>query len=177
MEKIVITKAVSEDIDSISELYDAVNTYFSDNVNYCFPNWQKGKYPVRRDALEALQKDTLFVLKFSGKTEGSFILDNEQHPEYRKIPWGIQCDDKEVMVMHTLVVNPSYRKKGLGEQMITYGINYCRQAGAKTLRLDTHYKNVPARRLYEKCGFRSVTKWSAEIDEVNQEFDVFEYIL
>ena len=50
MEKTVITKAVSEDIDSISELYDAVNTYFSDNVNYCFPNWQKGKYPVRRDA-------------------------------------------------------------------------------------------------------------------------------
>ena len=43
MEKTVITKAVSEDIDSISELYDAVNTYFSDNVNYCFPNWQKGK--------------------------------------------------------------------------------------------------------------------------------------
>ena len=42
MEKTVITKAVSEDIDSISELYDAVNTYFSDNVNYCFPNWQKG---------------------------------------------------------------------------------------------------------------------------------------
>ena len=40
MEKTVITKAVSEDIDSISELYDAVNTYFSDNVNYCFPNWQ-----------------------------------------------------------------------------------------------------------------------------------------
>ena len=32
-------------------------------------------------------------------------------------------------------------------------------------------------RLYEKCGFRSVTKWSAEIDGVNQEFDVFEYIL
>ena len=64
------TKAVSEDIESISELYDAVNTYFSDNVNYCFPNWQKGKYPVRRDALEALQKDTLLVLKFSGKMEG-----------------------------------------------------------------------------------------------------------
>ena len=93
MEKTVITKAVSEDIDSISELYDAVNTYFSDNVNYCFPNWQKGKYPVRRDALEALQKDTLFVLKLSGKLEGSFILDNKQHPEYRKIPWGIHCDD------------------------------------------------------------------------------------
>lgn len=74
MEKTVITKAVSEDIDSISELYDAVNTYFSDNVNYCFPNWQKGKYPVRRDALEALQKDTLFVLKLSGKPEGSLSL-------------------------------------------------------------------------------------------------------
>ena len=80
--------------------------------------------------LEALQKDTLFVLKLSGKLEGSFILDNKQHPEYRKIPWGIHCDDK-VMVMHTLVVNPSYRKKGLGEQMITYGINYCRQAETK----------------------------------------------
>lgn len=48
MEKTVITKAVSEDIDSISELYDAVNTYFSDNVNYCFPNWQKGKISCQK---------------------------------------------------------------------------------------------------------------------------------
>ena len=136
----------------------------------------KGKYPVRRDALEALQKDTLFVLKFSGKTEGSFILDNKQHPNTGK-SHGEYSDDKEVMVMHTLVVNPSYRKEGTGRTDDNIWNKLLPSGRSKTLRLDTHYKNVPARRLYEKCGFRSVTKWSAEIDGVNQEFDVFEYIL
>jgi len=177
LDDIRIEKAIFEDINSASGIYDAVHDYFSDNVNYCFPNWQKGKYPVRRDAWEAIQENSLFILKHNGKIKGSVIIDNKQHAEYRNIPWGISCDDKEVMVIHTLVVHPSCRQQGLAELLLNYGLDYCRQAGAKTLRLDTHYKNIPARHLYEKCGFHHVIKWSVQIDGVNQEFDVYEYIL
>lgn len=128
MDDIRIEKAIFEDINSASGIYDAVHDYFSDNVNYCFPNWQKGKYPVRRDAWEAIQENSLFILKHNGKIKGSVIIDNKQHAEYRNIPWGISCDDKEVMVIHTLVVHPSCRQQGLAELLlITVWITAVRQ--------------------------------------------------
>lgn len=98
-----------------------------------------------------------------------------QHPEYRKISWTIQVPDERVMTIHTLVVNPDYRGCGFGEKLVRFGINFSKAFGAETIRLDTHYKNIPARRLCEKCGFKSLGCHKASVDGVTQEFDVFEY--
>ena len=34
--------------------------------------------------------------------------------------------------------------------LIQAGILFCKDSGARTIRLDTHYRNTPARCLYEK---------------------------
>lgn len=49
----MISLASSEDVKSVGILYDNVNEYFEKNVNYCYPNWQKGKYPTIADAQRA----------------------------------------------------------------------------------------------------------------------------
>lgn len=172
---IVIRQASAEDITSVGMLYDSVNSYFEKTVNYCYPNWQKGKYPVLADAENAFAEQTLYIMKMDGIVLGAVIIDCNQHPEYKKIPWSVQASDEQVMTIHTLVMHPDYRNQGLGEKMVHFAMDHCKEAGAVTIRLDTHYRNIPARRLYEKCGFRSLGKVEAYVDDVIQEFDVFEY--
>lgn len=173
MEEIVLASA--KETELVGNLYDLVNDYFEKHVNYCYPNWQKGKYPVLADAQRTLEDKTLYVLKSHGEILGAMVINHCQHPEYRKISWTIQVPDERVMTIHTLVVHPDYRECGLGEKLVRFGIDFSKDSGAKTIRLDTHYKNVPARRLYEKCGFKSLGCHKVSVDGMTQEFDVFEY--
>ena len=174
MKEIVLASA--GEMELVGKLYDSVNDYFEKHINYCYPNWQKGKYPVLADAQRAFEDQTLYVLKAAEGILGSVIIDSFQHPEYKKIPWTLQAPDEDIMVIHTLVVDPDYRGQGLGEKLVRFGIDCCKKSGARAVRLDTHYKNIPARRLYEKCGFTSLGCYKAFVDEIWQEFDVFEYI-
>lgn len=48
MEKVAL--ATAEDVKRVGRLYDLVNEYFEETTNFCYPNWQKGKYPVLKDA-------------------------------------------------------------------------------------------------------------------------------
>ena len=174
MEEIVLASA--EDAEQVGNIYDAVNDYFERHENYCYPNWQKGKYPVRKDAQRAVENRTLYVLIAETGIAVAVIIDHSQHPEYKKITWTLQVPDDCVMTIHTVVVDPDYRGRGFGEKLVRFGIDFCKNSGAKTIRLDTHYKNIPARRLYEKCGFISLGCHKAFVDGVMQEFDVFEYM-
>lgn len=145
MERIVLASA--EDVKQVGSMYDAINDYFDKHENYCYPNWQKGKYPVLEDAKRAMKNQTLYVLKTEEGIAGAIIIDHTQHSEYKKISWTQQVPDESVMTMHTVVVAPDYRGRGFGEKLVRFGIDLCKNSGAKTIRLDTHYKNVPARRL------------------------------
>ena len=173
MEEIMLASA--RDAELVGDIYDAVNDYFSEHENFCYPNWQKGKYPLLEDARRAMENRTLYVLKVEENIAGAVIIDHSQHPEYKKIPWTLSVPDEDVMTLHTVVIHPACRGRGYGEKLVRFGIDFCKTAGAKTIRLDTHYKNIPARRLYEKCGFVSLGRHSAFVDGLMQEFDVFEY--
>lgn len=174
MEKILLAKA--EDVNLVANLYDAVNEYFESNENYCYPNWQKGKYPVLSDAQAAFEEGSLYVLKDNDSMLGSIIINGKQHPEYRRMPWKLQAPDDEIMTIHTLVVSPNVRNRGIGEKLVRFSIEICKNAGAKAIRNDTHFRNVPARNLYVKCGFQSLGRQTALVDGTIQEFDVLEYI-
>ena len=174
METIIL--ATAEDVKLVADLYDSVNEYFEATDNYCYPNWQKGKYPVLSDAQVAFEEKTLYVLKEEDAVLGSIIINNKQHPEYRRMPWKVQVSDEEVMTIHTLVVDPKVRNRGIGEKLVRFSIDFCKNAGAKVIRNDTHFRNVPARNLYVKCGFQSLGCQTAFADGMMQEFDVLEYI-
>lgn len=171
-----VTLASAEEVEAVGALYDSVNEYFEQTTNYCWPNWRKGYYPTTADAQNAFEKKGLYVLKLDSAIAGSVILDHRQHPEYKKISWNFKGTDSEVMVFHTLVVDPEYRKCGIGEALVRFSMNFGRKAGAGAMRTDTHYQNLPARCLYTRCGFTSLGPWEAFIENRDQKFDVFEYL-
>ena len=57
------------------------------------------------------------------------------------------------MVCHALATDPSVHRKGVGRQIVEYCIDYAKKHGYKAIRLDVVPENLPAKKLYEKCGF------------------------
>jgi len=60
------------------------------------------------------------------------------------------CDEWEI---ESVVVEPSMRRKGLGEALLRETVSLAVAGGATALVLEARESNTPARQLYEKIGF------------------------
>jgi [ribosomal protein S18]-alanine N-acetyltransferase len=56
----------------------------------------------------------------------------------------------------TFAVDPKWRRKGIGGQMVRALLQMARPLGARQATLEVRLSNLAARRLYEKFGFRPV---------------------
>ena len=143
-----------KDIDELEQLYNDLNDHLSEGVNY--PGWLKGIYPVRKNAIDGVKQGNLYVAKHNGKIIGSVILSHEPEPAYYKAKWGFESDYSDVFVVYTFVVHPKFLKCGVGKALMDFSIKYSIKSQAKSIRLDVYEENIPAIRLYEKCGFKYV---------------------
>ncbi len=56
----------------------------------------------------------------------------------------------------TFAVHPRYRRRKIGERLILALLDLAADRGAREATLEVRLSNLPARRLYEKYGFRPV---------------------
>jgi ribosomal-protein-alanine N-acetyltransferase len=56
----------------------------------------------------------------------------------------------------TFAVHPAWRRQRIGERLLLALLDLARDAGAHEATLEVRLSNLPARRLYEKFGFRPV---------------------
>lgn len=54
-----------------------------------------------------------------------------------------------------IALEPLYQRKGLGQPMMLRALQSARDAGYRQVSLTVHPEN-PARRMYERCGFRTI---------------------
>lgn len=59
-------------------------------------------------------------------------------------------------ILNDLYVEPSFRKKGIGEGLIRAATNFAKENGAVFVELSTANDNHTAQSLYEQIGFRKV---------------------
>jgi len=170
-DKYIIKKAQTNDVDAVVKLYDAVNDYYN------APGWGKGVYPTFTSVKNIIDKGNLYIITCNDDVLGACILDHEQHPAYALQPWNINAQDEQVIVVHDLVSHPDHRKEGIGKALVEFAIDLGKNCNAVTIRLDTHSTNIPARKLYEKCGFREINQWTGVVLNLQQTFSVFEYLL
>lgn len=149
-----IEKGKTGDIDELGRLYDELNDYLEEHVNY--PGWAKGIYPVRETAETGVARGTLYVLRHDGKLAGSVILNHEPEAAYEEGKWLTESDYEQIMVIHTLVVHPKFRGIGVGRQLMDFAREHAKAQGMVSIRLDVSEHNVPAIALYERCGYRYV---------------------
>ncbi len=150
----IIERGSEKDIDGLAQLYDNLNDSLAAGNNY--PGWKKGIYPVRENAEDGVANKTLYVARENGKIVGTVILNHEPEAAYHTAEWGMKADYADVFVVHTFAVHPANSGRGIGKRLLDFAQQLAAETNMKAIRLDVFEKNVPAIRLYEKCGFRYV---------------------
>lgn len=89
-----------------------------------------------------------------GQVVAAAIINRIQVPVYAEVGWLYPAEPDEVMVLHTLVVDPLCSGRGYGTAFVAFYEGYARQSGCPVLRMDTNEKNAAARRLYARLGYR-----------------------
>ena len=75
---------------------------------------------------------------------------------YAGAPWRYDVPDSDVMVLHTLVIDPAIRGRGLGRAFLAYYEGFALSHGCCSLRIDTNARNANARAFYKKLGYWEV---------------------
>ena len=150
----MIRKATESDIPAVAEIY----AHILANEDPAKPatGWLKGIYPVEATARAALGRDDLFVCIEDDKVVASAIINRTQVDVYADCKWSLECEDDEVMVLHTLTVEPACAGRGIGRKFVAFYEDYARGHNCKALRIDTNAVNVTARGLYSKLGYTEV---------------------
>ena len=150
----LIRKAEERDLDGIAAVFSDIHT--AEESGAVTIGWQRDVYPTRATAEAALKREDLFVLEENDAILGSAIINQLQVDVYENASWQYPAADEEVMVLHTLVISPKAGRKGYGRAFVAYYEDYARKHGCPYLRMDTNERNVNARALYKKLGYKEI---------------------
>ncbi len=156
MNETIIRKATDADIDRIEEIYDRIHDYEEEGKQTI--GWIRVVYPVRKTAEDSLERGDLFVMEDEGDIVATAIINQIQVPDYKYAKWRYEAEDDEVMVLHTLIVDPQNGKNGYGKAFVQFYEDYALENGCHELRMDTNARNQRARAMYAKLGY-----WEADI--------------
>lgn len=149
-----IKKCKEEDIVNVGAFYDRVVKHLCENVNY--PKWTYKEYPSEGSVREKVEEGSQFMCLEDGEIVGAFVLNDNSQGKYENAKWSEKMKQGEYMVCHALATEPSLQGKGLGKQIVEFCIKYADEEGFLGIRLDVVPDNIPAKKLYEKCGFKYV---------------------
>ena len=148
-----VRKAKAADICQIAGIYNRIHTEEENKRSHT--GWIRDVYPSESTALEALHAGELFVMTEGETVVAAARINQVQVPEYKDALWENQeVLPKQVMVLHTLTVDPAFAGKGYGTAFVKFYEEYAREQGCSSLRMDTNEKNDAARRLYGRLGYR-----------------------
>ena len=154
-----IRKAMQADVPAVAGIYDRI--LLKEEAGQVTIGWLRGVYPTEQTARAALAADDLFVMEADGVICATARINQVQVPEYRNADWRYaDVPENEIMVLHTLVVDPGTTGHGCGKAFVSFYEQYAIDHGCAYLRMDTNAINVGARRFYAKLGF-----WEAGIVE------------
>ncbi len=149
----MIRLAEEKDIQAVAAIYDQAHQ--AEAEGRISTGWVRAVYPVRDTAVQALARGDLFVEKdAAGAVVGTAIINQQQVGVYAQGHWACDAPDSQVMVLHTLVIDPRAAGQGYGSRFVAFYEDYARTHGCRWLRMDTNAINRPARTLYHKLGFR-----------------------
>ena len=146
-------KAAVGDLNRIAEIYS--NILDLEEAGKATTGWVRDIYPTRETALEGIDAEEMFVLEDESTIVAAARINQEQVPEYANASWEhTEAPDDKVMVLHTLVVDPTLSGQGYGSAFVRFYEDYAAKHGCPYLRMDTNERNATARRLYAHLGYR-----------------------
>ncbi|OED40952.1 GNAT family N-acetyltransferase [Chromatiales bacterium (ex Bugula neritina AB1)] len=132
-----IIKATLEHADDVSRLFDLYRQFYE-----CEPDLDLSIRFIK-NRLKNNESD-IFIAIDTDKVHGFTQL----YPSFCSIAAA------KIYILHDLYIDEVSRKSGLGEQLVTTGLEWARENGASRIDLLTEYSNKNAQSLYEKLGFQ-----------------------
>ena len=150
----MIRLAKQHDLDAIERIYDAIHTNEENGLTTI--GWIRGVYPTRSTAETAICAGEMYVMEEDGFVVACGKINHFQDECYQEGSWQYPAPPARVLVLHTLVVDPTKAHKGCGTEFLRYYEACAAQLGCAALRLDTNARNTAARAFYEKHGYKEV---------------------
>jgi len=147
----MIRKATDRDIAVIAAIYTRIHE--AEAAGRLSTGWLKGVYPTETTARAALDAGDLFVLEDDRRVVAAARINRIQVPDYAMVDWKYPAGNDEVMVLHTLTVDPLCAGRGFGRTFLAFYEDFALRNGCPVLRIDTNAKNTAARVMYAKHGY------------------------
>lgn len=147
-----IRKADKTDVKQIAGIYEHILD--EEAGGRLTTGWIRGVYPSDKTALSAVSRGDMYVYEEEGDIIASAVINHQQVDVYADGEFIYDAPDDEIMVIHTLTVDPKASGRGAGSAFVAFYENLARQESCTVLRLDTNEKNTGARALYNKLGYR-----------------------
>ncbi|MDD3369165.1 MAG: GNAT family N-acetyltransferase [Lachnospiraceae bacterium] len=157
-------KAILEDLQDISDIYDAIHT--KEEAGNTSIGWVRKIYPTKETARASIEQKDMFVEEVDGKIVAVAKINQEQVPEYADAAWEFEVPEEQVMVLHTLVVDPRIKSHGYGRTFVSFYEKYALENGCHYLRMDTNDRNRSARKLYRELGYNEVSIVACEFNGI-----------
>lgn len=121
-----IHRGTKEDIAQVAAIYDHILT--EEEEGRAVIGWIRGVYPTENTAKEAVKNDDLFVMTDAGRIVAAARINQVQVSEYADANWKYQdILPEQVMVLHTLVVDPGQSGKGYGSAFVKFYEDYAKE--------------------------------------------------
>lgn len=143
------------DLEAIAAIYDDIHT--QEERGLVSIGWDRRIYPTIETARNAIDRREMYVAVMDGRIAASGRINREQDPAYAFAAWRYEASDDEVMVLHTLTVDPAYGGRGIAKAFVHFYESYALRHACRYLRLDTNERNGRARALYRKLGYDEVS--------------------
>ena len=120
-----IRKAMQADVPAVAGIYDRI--LLKEEAGQVTIGWLRGVYPTEQTACAALAADDLFVMEADGVICATARINQVQVPEYRNADWRYaDVPENEIMVLHTLVVDPLCAGGGFGTAFVSFYEQYAK---------------------------------------------------
>ena len=126
-------------------------------------DWTKDVYPSRQDFRTALENGEMHIGTAEGRIACGVILSGDDDI-YKDVLWPTDVAPEEVGVMHLLAVHDDFAGRGFAKKLVAYSAD-----------VDVIKGNIPAEKLYLKCGFDFVTEQKIYYEDTGfADFRMFE---
>ena len=169
----IIRLAEINDVDKIMEIIEEARLDLK-ILTKC--QWQFG-YPNRDSFLKDISLNQLYVGCEEEVVMVAALVQGVE-PTYNQIYNGKWLQNEEYLTIHRIAVSKKYCHRGYAEQMIEYAKKMCEANNIKSIRVDTHYTNIPMNKLLVKAGFTLVGEiYLSEIHDYNNVRNAYELLI
>lgn len=142
-----IEKGQFFDLEKLFQIYLNGKINLENNGIYQWTN----NYPTLSIIEDDLKKNVLYTLKNNEKIIGAINISEEQETEYNSIKW--KFDNSKVLVIHRLVIDPKYQKKGHAQKLMDFAEKFAKENNYTSIRLDAYSQNLRVIEFYKKRNY------------------------